>query len=75
MMNTAPKMGLLGFDVAMYAITTLNDGNDINENSKAYRGLQSSFNLMRVSNWGGLVNKSYLIVRYTSSHQPQVFVK
>ncbi len=75
MMNTAPKMGLLGFDVAMYAIKTLNDGNDINENSKAYHGLQSSFNLMRVSNWGGLVNKSYLIVRYSSSHQPQVIVK
>ncbi len=75
MMNTAPKMGLLGFDVAMYAIKTLSNGNEINENSKAYRGLQSSFNLMRVSNWGGLINKSYMIVRYTSTHQPQVFVK
>lgn len=75
MLNTAPKMGILGYDIATYAIKSLNDYHEINENGKVYTGLQSSFNLMRVNNWGGNINKSFMIVHYSPNSQTQVFVK
>ncbi len=75
MMNTAPKMGLMGFDVGLYVMKSLAGNAVINESTPRYEGVQSNFNFTRASNWGGLFNKSYVIVHCTPSGQTRYVVR
>ena len=74
-MNTAPKMGLMGFDVGLYVMKSLAGSAVINESTPRYEGVQSNFNFTRASNWGGLFNKSYVIVHCTPSGQMRYVVR
>ncbi|MDD4515091.1 LysM peptidoglycan-binding domain-containing protein [Massilibacteroides sp.] len=67
--NSYPKYGILGFDTAMYFLTSLyKNGTNFEDNPSKinYNGIQTSFDLHRVNNWGGFVNTHLFLVHYRS---------
>lgn len=64
-----PNFAVSGYDIANYFIeTTVANGGDYNKttiNSK--KGLQTDFNLRRVSNWGGFLNPVAYLLRFRPS--------
>jgi hypothetical protein len=64
MLNTTPSMGILGFDMGMYLLQSLNESPEIKESTPAYKGVQMTFDLMRQSNWSGLTNKGIKMLHF-----------
>lgn len=64
-MNTTPNMMLIGFDTGMFVIKGLAGNHELNSHEAAYKGIQTSFDFERVSNWGGSINKSVKFVHFT----------
>ena len=64
-----PNFAVSGFDIANYFIdTTVNNGGDYNKTAyNTSKGLQTDFNLKRVSNWGGFVNPVVYLLRFRPS--------
>ncbi len=64
-----PNFAVSGFDIANYFIdTTVTNKGDFNKSShNSSKGLQTDFNLKRVSNWGGLVNPMVYLLRFRPS--------
>ncbi len=64
-----PNFAVSGYDIANYFIdTTVNNGGDYNKIAfNTSKGLQTDFNLKRVSNWGGFVNPIVYLLRFRPS--------
>ena len=67
MLSTTPSMGMLGFDMGMYLLRSLNDAPELKESTPEYHGIQTTFNLLRTSNWGGLINKCVKLLHLNGS--------
>lgn len=71
MIYTYPKYAMLGYDTGMYFISMINRYGIAFENSLnkyRYQGLQSSYQLERVSNWGGFINLNVYWVDYKNDY-------
>lgn len=67
MIFAAPKFGLLGYDVGMYFLSSMQaNKKDFNDGGALYGGLQNDFKFERLSNWSGFVNKSVYFVHFTT---------
>ncbi len=61
-----PMYAVMGYDVTKYFIpATVKNGGDFNRGLPKAKMLQSDFNLKRVSNWGGFINPSCYMLRFT----------
>ncbi|MBR5102738.1 MAG: LysM peptidoglycan-binding domain-containing protein, partial [Muribaculaceae bacterium] len=67
MINTMPSMALLGFDMGMYVINALSNGQSLGKANSVHDGIQTSLNFERVNNWGGFINRFVKIVHMTPS--------
>ncbi len=63
-MKTTPDMMLTGFDTGMFVINSLSANHELTSKEAAYKGIQTSFNFERASNWGGAINKSVKFIHF-----------
>lgn len=75
MLNTTPSMGLLGFDMGMYLLQSLNNSSEIKETTPAYKGVQMDFDLKRLSNWGGLINNNVKMLHLNGSSMKETTIQ
>lgn len=75
MISTTPSMGLMGFDMGMYLITSLSQSNQINAATPYYDGIQSDIQFRRSSNWGGLINRCVEIVHIDGTGMHERIIK
>lgn len=75
MINTTPCMGLMGFDLGAYLLTSLGKSDEINSHTPLYDGIQMDFDLKRVSNWGGLVNRCVELVHLYGTSMKETIIK
>ena len=75
MLNTTPSMGLLGFDMGMYLLQSLNNSPEIKEDTPAYKGVQMDFDLKRVSNWSGLINNNVKMLHLNGSSMKESIIQ
>ena len=75
MISTTPCMGLMGFDLGAYLLTSLGKGDELNSNTPAYDGIQMDIDLKRVSNWGGLVNRCVELVHLYGTSMTESIIK
>ena len=75
MLNTTPSMGVLGFDMGMYLLQSLNESPEIKESTPAYKGVQMTFDLMRQSNWSGLINKGIKMLHLNGSSMKETMLQ
>ena len=64
-----PNFAASGYDIANYFINaTAENGGDFNENvRRPEKGLQTDFDLKRVSNWGGFLNPVTYLLKFEPS--------
>ncbi|MBO4814326.1 MAG: LysM peptidoglycan-binding domain-containing protein [Muribaculaceae bacterium] len=75
MLSTTPSMGILGFDMGMYLLQSLNESPEIKESTPAYKGVQMTFDLMRQSNWSGLINKGIKMLHLKGSSMKETMIQ
>ena len=75
MLSTTPSMGILGFDMGMYLLQSLNESPEIKESTPAYKGVQMTFDLMRQSNWSGLINKGIKMLHLNGSSMKETMLQ
>ena len=75
MLSTTPSMGILGFDMGMYLLQSLNESPEIKESTPAYKGVQMTFDLMRQSNWSGLINKGIKMLHLKGSSMKETMLQ
>lgn len=64
-----PNFAVTGYDIANYFIeSTVDNGGDYNKATlNSSKGIQTDFNLKRVSNWGGFVNPVVYLLKFRPS--------
>lgn len=75
MIATSPSMGLLGFDMGIFAINSLGNGVEINSQTPYYDGVQMDISLKRASNWGGLVNQCVELIHFNNHNVSESIIK
>ena len=75
MIVTTPCMGLLGFDLGTYLLTSLKTSNELNSDTPAFDGIQMDFDLERASNWGGLINRCVELVHLNGKTMRESIIK
>lgn len=73
MIVTTPLLGIMGFDLANYIITTLANQNQIRNNY--FDGVQMDVELERSSNWGGYINKCVELVHFSEDGVKESIIK
>ncbi|MDE5868711.1 MAG: hypothetical protein K2H18_00635, partial [Muribaculaceae bacterium] len=66
--RTFPMYSTMGYDEAIYFIPSLlKTKGDLNAFSPSYTSVQSDFELVRPSNWSGMMNPTVYLVRFSPS--------
>ena len=61
-----PMYSTMGYDEALYFLPSIaSTGGDLNEFAPSRHSVQSDFELMRLTNWSGLVNPYVYLVKFT----------
>ncbi len=66
-MPSAPVMGVYGFDVGMFIVNALSNDHRLWDEEASHKGLQTTFDFKRVSNWSGAINESVQFIRFNKS--------
>ncbi len=73
MIDTYPKYGMLGFDVAYFFLTGLSTyGNGLEDNIDQVHipnSIQTGFSFSRVNTWAGFVNKKVFFVHFNRNYE------
>ncbi|MGM9869728.1 MAG: LysM peptidoglycan-binding domain-containing protein [Sodaliphilus sp.] len=75
MIVTTPLLGVLGFDLATYIITTLTNQSATPANKSYFDGVQMDIELERSSNWGGYINKCVELVHFSPNGIKETIIK
>lgn len=75
MINTTPSLGILGFDLAEYIISTLQNQGSFATPGNYYDGVQMDVELQRSSNWGGYINKCVELVHFSGNKVSESIIK
>lgn len=75
MIATTPSLGILGFDLGSYIITTISSGNSFDTPKLYFDGVEMDIELERSSNWGGYINKCVEIVHFTNTGVSESVIK
>lgn len=67
MIATTPSLGILGFDLGTYIITTISNNKSFDTPKLYFDGIEMDVELERSSNWGGYINKCVEIVHFSSA--------
>jgi len=64
--KSLPLYAAVGYDTSNYFIPSLSKSRgDVNKLSRSKGSVQSNFNLVRTSNWGGILNPPVFMIRFT----------
>ncbi len=63
LIQTMPSQGILGYDIGMFI---LKDKHGKMESGDKYKGIQTDFNLNKISDESGLVNQSVIMINFSS---------
>lgn len=63
----APRQGLLGFDLAMFLVTTLSQQPTLTPSTAPYRGVQNSFSFSKAPEHQGLYNNLIYLITFLPS--------
>ncbi len=75
MLPTTPSLGILGFDLGTYIITTLSSDGSFITGHKYFDGVQMDIDLQRSSNWGGYINKCVELVHFSGNKVSERIIK
>lgn len=75
MISTTPSLGLLGFDLGNYIITTLSANGSFVKSQKYFDGVQMDIELQRSSNWGGYINKCVELIHFLGNKVSERILK
>lgn len=75
MINTTPSLGILGFDLVEYIITTLQSQGSFATPGKYYDGVQMDVELQRSSNWGGYINRCVELIHFSGNKVTESIIK
>ncbi|MDO4512273.1 MAG: LysM peptidoglycan-binding domain-containing protein [Bacteroidales bacterium] len=75
MIATTPSMGILGFDLGTYLISTMANHDSFATQKSYFDGVQMDIELQRSSNWGGYINKCVELVHFTESGVTEKIIK
>ena len=72
---TTPSLGILGFDLGSYIISTLANEGSFATSQKYFDGVQMDIELQRSSNWSGYINKCVELVHFNGSKATESIIK
>ena len=75
MIVTTPSLGIMGFDIATYIISTLTNQNATAAHKAYFDGVQMDIELERSSNWGGYINKCVELVHFSQNGIKETIIK
>ena len=75
MIVTTPSLGIMGFDIATYIISTLTNQNATAAHKAYFDGVQMDIELERSSNWGGYINKCVELVHFSHNGIKETIIK
>ncbi len=75
MIVTTPSMGLLGYDLGVYLISSLHRQGYIDSETPYFDGVQMDCQLKRASNWGGLINTCVELVHLKGTTMRESIIK
>ncbi|UKI44202.1 MAG: hypothetical protein L6U16_00545 [Porphyromonadaceae bacterium] len=75
MIPTTPSLGILGFDLGSYIISTLANEGSFATSQKYFDGVQMDIELQRSSNWSGYINKCVELVHFNGSKATESIIK
>ena len=75
MIVTTPSLGIMGFDIGTYIISTLTNQNATAAHKAYFDGVQMDIELERSSNWGGYINKCVELVHFSQNGIKETIIK
>ena len=76
LLNAAPVFGILGFDSGMFILSNLiMNGNKFPSSMERYEGIQNDWEMERVSNWGGYINKAVYFIHFDTTGAVKIIRK
>lgn len=74
MLDAYPHRALLGFDTGCFIVNTLGQGNDINDDTELFKGIQTGFKFNHTQGCEGLVNQAVTLVHFSTDKKIESFV-